>query len=242
LDALLFVLSMVFGKIGKALWSRVGVEPSGNSFNSLVQLESEKGIPRNPFINAGALVTTDCLVAANDEPLESILEFIREKANNQNINYDACVASSEKETGHRNAALINFMKSFGNIENNVEKVLDVYFHQCSIKMSCEDLARASLFLANSGVDPVSQKRILTSSQTKRVNAIMQTCGLYNDSGEFSFRVGLPGKSGVGGGIVAIIPNLLSICIWSPCLNDHGNSLMGMKALELFTTKTGISIF
>ena len=238
----LFVLAMVFGKIGKSLWSRVGVEPSGNSFNSLVQLESENGIPRNPFINAGALVTTDCLVSNTDEPLESILNFIREISDNQSINYDACIANSEKEVGHRNAALVNFMKSFGNIENNVDKVLDVYFHQCSIKMDCEDLARACLYLANSGIDPVNKNRILTSSQAKRVNAMLQTCGLYNDSGEFTFRVGLPGKSGVGGGIVAIIPNLLAICVWSPELNEHGNSLIGMKALELFTTKTGISIF
>ncbi|MEJ2115533.1 MAG: glutaminase [Gammaproteobacteria bacterium] len=238
----LFTLSMVFANIGKALWSRVGVEPSGNSFNSLVQLEAENGIPRNPFINAGALVTTDCLVSNYEEPLESILKFVREIANNPTINYDFCIANSEKKAGYRNAALINFMKSFGNIENNVDKVLDVYFHQCSIKMSCEDLARACLYLANAGIEPITRRRILTSSQTKRVNAIMQTCGLYNDSGEFTFRVGLPGKSGVGGGIVAIIPNLLAICVWSPSLNAHGNSLIGMKVLELFTTKTGISIF
>jgi glutaminase len=237
-----FVLAMVFKEMGEALWSRVGREPSGNAFNSLMLLETENGIPRNPFINAGALVATDCLASRTSDPASEILNFVRRLSNNHSVNFSETVVNSERETGFRNAALVNLMKSFGNIQNNVDQVLEVYFHQCALMMSCTDLARAFLFLANGGINPWNQERVLTSSQAKRVNALMQVCGLYDDSGEFAFTVGLPGKSGVGGGIVAVIPNLLSICVWSPELNQHGTSLIGMKALELFTTKTGISIF
>jgi glutaminase len=237
-----FVLVMVLKEIGDELWQRVGREPSGSAFNSLVQLETEHGIPRNPFINAGALVATDHLVSQSADPLSDILLFVREISNNPQIDFDEAVAASERQSGFRNAALINLMKSFGNINNDVNHVLNVYFHQCALMMNCQDLARAFLFLANAGVNTWNKERILTASQAKRVNALMQVCGLYDDSGEFAFTVGLPGKSGVGGGIVAIIPNLLSICVWSPELNEHGTSLIGMKALELFTTKTGISIF
>ncbi len=237
-----FVLALVFKELDEALWSRVGREPSGNAFNSLMLLETENGIPRNPFINAGALVATDCLVSRSDDPLAEILRFVRGLSNNPGIDFNPTVFASERETGFRNAALVNLMKSFGNIENDVNAVLDVYFHQCALMMNCLDLARAFLFLANGGVNPHNNERILTASQAKRVNALMQVCGLYDDSGEFAFTVGLPGKSGVGGGIVAVIPNRLSICIWSPELNQRGTSLVGMKALELFTTKTGISIF
>lgn len=237
-----FVLAMVFRELGEALWSRVGREPSGNAFNSLMLLETENGIPRNPFINAGALVATDCLVSNSKGPLSEILHFVRGLSNNPNVNFSERVVASERETGFRNAALVNLMKSFGNIRNDVTTVLDVYFHQRALMMNCLDLARGFLFLANGGVNPWGNERALTSSQAKRVNALMQVCGLYDDSGEFAFTVGLPGKSGVGGGIVAVIPNSLSICVWSPELNNHGASLAGMKALELFTTKTGNSIF
>ncbi len=237
-----FVFSMVFRAWGDRLWSRMGREPSGNSFNSLVQLEHENGIPRNPFINAGALVSTDCLLSISKNPLKDILSYVRGLAGNSKISYDSVVANSERETGYRNAALVNFMKSFGNIENDVEAVLNAYFHQCGLMMSCVDLARAFSFLANGGINPLNGEQILTQSQAKRVNAMMQTCGLYNESGEFAFCTGLPGKSGVGGGIVAVVPKMFSICVWSPELNRHGNSLVGMKALELFTTRTGISIF
>lgn len=237
-----FVFAMVFRELGDKLWKRVGREPSGTAFNSLVQLETENGIPRNPFMNAGALVTTDCLLSICADPLADMLSFVRALSNNQDIDYDYEIAESERKTGFRNTALINFMKSFGNISNDVDAVLNAYFHHCGLMMSCVDLARAFLFLANGGINPFSGERLLTSSQTKRLNALMQSCGFYDESGEFAFCVGLPGKSGVGGGIVAVIPRMLSICVWSPELNKSGNSLVGMKALELFTTKTGISIF
>jgi len=237
-----FTLAMVMDRIGDSLWERVGREASGNPFNSLVQLEYEHGRPRNPFINAGALVVTDCIILENHDPLCDLRDFVRNCAGNNTIGYDEQVALSEKETGHRNAALAHFLKSYGNLYNDPERVLDVYYHQCSLSMSCKDLARAFLFLANGGTDPVNGNIICGLRQAKRINALMQTCGLYDEGGEFAFRVGLPGKSGVGGGIVAVMPGELSIAVWSPGLNTAGNSLAGFKALELFTTYTSRSIF
>ncbi|HUU74257.1 MAG TPA: glutaminase [Burkholderiales bacterium] len=237
-----FVLEMVYQQLGRDLWQRVGREPSGSAFNSLVQLEHEQGYPRNPFINAGALVLTDCLVSQVHDPLTAIRDFVRRLSGNDTIDYDYEIAASERATGFRNAALVNFIKSFGNIHNDVDVVLDVYFHQCALMMNCSDLARAFLCLANGGVNPLDGGIVLTPTRAKRVNALMQTCGFYDESGEFAFTVGLPGKSGVGGGIVAVIPKVLSVCVWSPALNAHGNSLVGMRALELFTTKLGVSVF
>ncbi|MBK7871067.1 MAG: glutaminase [Saprospiraceae bacterium] len=237
-----FTLALAFSKVGETLWKRVDIEPSGTPFNSLVQLEYEKGIPRNPFINAGALVVTDELLSQLSNPKSSILSFVRRLSGVDDIYYDYDVARSERETGFLNTALVNFLKSHGNIHNHVDSVLDVYFHQCSIAMSCKELAKAFLFLANHGTIPSSGEQILTVSQAKRLNAVMMTCGFYDQAGEFAFRVGMPGKSGVGGGIVAVIPNELAIAVWSPELNNHGNSLAGVMALELFTTMTGRSIF
>ncbi|WP_324465047.1 glutaminase [Lentimicrobium sp.] len=237
-----FTLAMVMDRMGDALWDRVGREASGNPFNSLVQLEYENGKPRNPFINAGALVVTDCVIFENRDPLIALVDFVRKCSGNQAIDYDREVAGSEKETGHRNAALANFLKSYGNLFNEVDRVLDLYFHQCALSMNCMDLARAFLFLAHGGTDPVSGSVICGPRQAKRINALMQTCGLYDEGGEFAYRVGLPGKSGVGGGIVAVMPGELAVAVWSPGLNSAGNSLAGMKALELFTTYTARSIF
>lgn len=235
-------LSFAFTFLGEKIWERVGVEPSGNAFNSLVQLEYEKGKPRNPFINAGALVIADMLVTQLPSPREDFLDFVRQVSNCASIGFNPKVAQSEKTFGFRNAALVNLLKSYGNLENDVEKVLDFYFHQCSIEMTCKELAQSFLFLANEGIVPFSGKEILTKSQTKRLNAVMLTCGFYDEAGEFSYKVGLPGKSGVGGGIVALHPKNYVVATWSPRLNEKGNSVMGMKSLELLTTKTGMSIF
>ncbi|SLM32413.1 putative glutaminase [Desulfamplus magnetovallimortis] len=224
------------------LWSRVGVEPSGSPFNSLVQLEYEKGIPRNPFINAGALVICDVLVSRLSHPKRDFLEFLRRISGIENISYSPRVAASEKSTGYRNLALISLMKEFGNIENNIETVLDLYFNLCSIEMSCKELSKTFLFLADYGVHPLTKERVVSVSKSKRINAIMQLCGFYDEAGEFSFKVGLPGKSGVGGGIVAIHPGQYSIAVWSPKLNEKGNSYKGMKILEFLTTRTRSSIF
>ncbi len=237
-----YSLGMALIREDNALWKRVGLEPSGNPFNSLIQLEYEKGIPRNPFINAGALVVIDVLLDHLKNPKAEILDFVRLLAGVDDLYYDYGVAASERETGYTNAALVNFMRGHKNINHPIEQILDVYFHQCSMAMSCVELAHSFLFLANNGVMPESGKRIIATNQAKRLNAIMLTCGFYDEAGEFAFRVGLPGKSGVGGGVVAIIPNKLAIAVWSPELNDHGNSVAGIKALELFTTKTGLSVF
>ncbi|MDP3445266.1 MAG: glutaminase [Ignavibacteria bacterium] len=237
-----FTFSLVYSKLGHEIWNRIGKEPSGTAFNSLIQLEHEHGIPRNPFINAGAIVVADILLSLFPDPKKVLLEFICELANDYNIKYNEKVAISEKEYGHRNYALAHFMKSFGNIHHPVEDVLDIYFHQCSIEMSTEKLAKSMLFLANDGIVPHSDKQIITRSQAKRLKAMMLTTGLYNESGEFAFRVGMPAKSGVGGGIIAVIPNVLTIATWSPPLNNMGNSIAGIDAMERLTTYTGQSIF
>jgi glutaminase len=237
-----FATSLVFSVIGDDLWRRVGKEPSGSSFNSLVQLEYENGIPRNPLINAGAIVVADMMIDILANPEKDFLSFLRRLAGDQTIHFDEKVKNSEKNTGFRNVALANFMKSFGNIHNHVDEVLEVYFMMCSVSMSCTQLANAFLFFANHGMIPATNEKILTISQTKRLNALMQTCGFYDEAGEFTFRVGLPGKSGVGGGIVAILPKQYSVAVWSPGLNAKGNSAAGIQLLELLTTKTGTSIF
>lgn len=240
--AKVFALTLAYKIKGEKLWRRVGVEPSGKPFNSLIQLEYDKGIPRNPLINAGAIVICDILQSQLKNPLEALLSFVRARSGNQNINYSQRIAASEKTVGNKNLALINLMKSFGNIENPIDDVMDFYYKLCSIEMNCTELSRTFLYLANYGIDPFSEEKILSKSKSKRINAVMQLCGLYDEAGEFSFRVGLPGKSGVGGGIVAVYPNNYCIAVWSPRLNKKGNSLKGVKFLEKFTTETRSSIF
>lgn len=236
-----FTLTMVYKELGGALWKRMGVEPSGTAFNSLVQLEYENGIPRNPFINAGAIVLADVMLEIYKNPKQEMLDFVS-LLSGTNIRYNTEIVRSEETTGFKNYALANLIKSYGNLNHSVEEVLDLYFHQCAIEMSCAELAKSFLLYANHGVVPYAKKRILSISQTKRVNSIMQTCGFYDEAGEFTYRVGLPGKSGVGGGIVAVYPGKFSIAVWSPRLNEHGNSVMGLKTLESFTDQTGWSIF
>lgn len=239
--AKVFNLALGTQLVGNDLWQRVGMEPSGNPFNSLVQLEYEKGIPRNPFINAGAIVVIDCLLDHLKSPNAEMLNFVRSLRCSA-IEYNEEVVVSEKATGHINIALANYMKGHGNLNHDINEVLDVYTHQCSIEMSCVGLARSFLFLANGGKVPQSNLEVLTPSQTKRINAVMLTCGFYDEAGQFAYRVGLPGKSGVGGGIVAVVPGELAIAVWSPGLNHYGNSLLGMSVLEQFTNLTGQSIF
>lgn len=237
-----FALALTQRKMGDELWDFVGREPSGSPFNSLIQLENEFGKPRNPFINAGAMVVTDKLMALYDDPNEELLSFVRLLAGSDRVNYDEEVAKSEKNTSYRNRALANFMKSFGNINGDINRLIDIYCNQCSLSMNCVELARSFVFLANRGVNPVTGNTILSPSKSKRLNALMLTCGLYDESGNFAYRVGMPGKSGVGGGIVAVIPGKLSIAVWSPKLNEHGNSVIGVETLERFTTDIGESIF
>ena len=235
-------LTLAYHLEGESLWERVDVEPSGNAFNSLQQLEADFGKPRNPFINAGAIVVCDVLVSHLKNPKKDFLAFCREISNNNSINYCEKVALSEKKTGFRNYALCNFIKSFDNIKNNVEDVLDFYFYMCSLEMSCKELSDIFLYLTEDVFINYKNKLVLNKIQTKRINAILLTCGFYDEAGEFAFRVGLPGKSGVGGGIVAVQPNEYCITVWSPKLNKKGNSYKGMLFLEEFTSATTSSIF
>lgn len=238
----LFALTLAFQLVEEDIWLRVGREPSGTPFNSMVQLEAEKGIPRNPFINAGALVVTDILCSRFVQPEMALVQFVRRLANNKTIDYNHRVAQSELATSYRNRALANFIKSFGNLTGNVDEVIDTYCRHCAIEMSCVDLARAVLFLINDGTKPDSGEHFLDASAAKRLSALMLTCGTYDAAGDFAYRVGLPAKSGVGGGIVALVPGQMGICVWSPGLEHSGNSLAGVRALELFTAYTGHSLF
>jgi len=237
-----FALNMALRLIGAPLWDRLGREPSGNPFNSLVQLEYENGVPRNPFINAGALVVIDRLIDVCADPKAAMLDFVREAAGCDDIGFDQEVAASEAAWGYRNRALANFLKGFGNLRHDVDEVLDIYFHHCALAMSCREVARAFVHLANGGISPLTGAAVTKPEHTKQINALMLTCGLYDSVGDFAFRVGILGKSGVGGGIAAVIPGILSICVYSPGLDESGNSLAGTKALEIFTTESAISIF
>ena len=234
-------LALAISKVGTDIWNRLDVEPSGNPFNHLSLLELEKGIPRNPFINSGAIVIADILVSLLENPKTDFLEYVRDITGDANIDYNYKVALSEKQTGFNNYAAANLLKSFNNLNNHVDDVLDFYFHQCSLEMTCAQLTKAFYVFANKG-NCMLQKTRLTKSQAKRINAIMLTCGFYDEAGEFAFDVGLPGKSGVGGGIVALLPNEFIISVWAPGLNERGNSKLGMQALEQFTTLTNQSIF
>ncbi len=239
-----FTLTLALGRMGDRLWRKVGREPSGSRFNSIVQLEFEQGIPRNPFINAGAIAVTDSILSGHKprEALGDILRFLQFVADDSTIIIDEAVAASEQRTGFRNIALANYMKSFGVIENPVDYTLGVYFHHCAIAMSCRQLAMAGRFLAYLGKNPSTGLAVVQPERSRRINAIMLTCGHYDGSGEFAYRVGLPGKSGVGGGILAIAPGRASIAVWSPGLDASGNSHLGRIALEALTHKMGWSIF
>ncbi len=234
--------AMAYKILDEHIWDRVGVEPSGTSFNSLVQLEADRGIPRNPFMNSGAIVIADILISHFNDARTEFLDFVRTLCDNTDVTYSTKIVESEKAAGFRNRALCNFLKSFGNLRNDPLDVLDLYFNICSLEVSCQDLTAMFLFLANNGIKVSTGSQILTTSQNKRINALMQTCGFYDESGEFAFKVGLPGKSGVGGGIIAIHPGKYAIAVWSPRLNKKGNSFKGMRFLEAFTTKSNLSIF
>lgn len=243
-----FSLTMALGKVGAELWNRVGREPSGSAFNSIVQLESEKGIPRNPFINAGAIAVADVILGSGDakETIGDVLRFVRFLAATADgpdnaIVIDREVANSEAVTGHRNAALAHYMRSFGNM-THVDEALSVYFHACSIAMSCRQLAMAGRYLAHNGIHPATGQAVVTPVRARRINALMLTCGHYDGSGEFAFRVGIPGKSGVGGGILAVVPGIASIAAWSPGLNARGNSSLASLALERLSEAMNWSVF
>ena len=243
-----FTLALALqGGRSAGLWSRVLREPSGTSFNSLVQLEAERGIPRNPFINAGALVVTDHLLEETPDAATQLLRFLTEQAGSdapepghQAPFIDEAAAAGELAGSSRNLALAHFLKDFSNLTQPAAVVVENYVRQCSIMMTCVQLARAGLFLANDGQGTTG--RVLSPSEATRIGSIMLTCGMYDAAGEFAYRVGLPGKSGVGGGILVIVPGQCAICVWSPRLDAKGNSLAGTAALADLSDRTGWSVF
>jgi glutaminase len=239
-----FTLGLALGEVKAALWNHVGREPSGSPFNSIVQLEAEKGKPRNPLINAGAMVVCDQLMGRRtpDEAIEQVLGFLRERCGDEGVAIDTNVAMSESQSGALNRSLAYFIHAFGNLGNPPEDVLSVYFRQCAIAMTCRQLALAALYLAFDGVDPRTGDQVMIASRSRRINSLMLTCGHYDNSGDFAFRIGLPGKSGVGGGILTIAPGVGAICVWSPGLNAAGTSLAGAVMLEKLVERTGWSIF
>jgi glutaminase len=238
-----FALTLALGKVGDQLWDRVGREPSGTAFNSIVQLEQEQGVPRNPFINAGAIVVADVNLGGHQPrvAIGEMLRFIRYLTGDDAIAINSDVAASETATGYRNMALANYMRAFGNLRHPVDLVLGLYFHQCAIEMSCRQLALAGRYLMLGGRHP-DGGQVVSPRRARRINALMLTCGHYDASGDFAFRVGIPGKSGVGGGILAIVPGRASIAVWSPGLNASGNSCLGTQALETLAQRTGWSVF
>lgn len=238
----LFALALAYTREGHAVWQRLGKEPSGSAFNSLVQLEYERGVPRNPFINAGALVITDILASRFVDSEIALVQFMRQLTDAKTVDFDFKVADSELSTAHRNFAIAHLIKDFGNMHNPVSRVVRSYCRQCSITVTCEELARAGSFLANHGVIPWSGEQLLDASSAKRINAVMLTCGTYDAAGEFAYRVGLPAKSGVGGGIIAIIPGEAAVAVWSPGLDASHNSALGTYALARLTDLTEQSIF
>ncbi|WP_151703109.1 glutaminase [Nitrincola alkalilacustris] len=238
----IFGLVMAMNRVGDQLWKRVHMEPSGQPFNSIVQLEWEHGIPRNPFINAGAIVVSDILATHYSACKTALVSFVRQLAGCETIYPDHEVYLSEKLHGNRNAALAYLMKSFNNIEAEVQDVLDYYFHQCSLSMTCEQLAVSLSFLANRGVHPHSGQSICTRRDAHRINAILSTSGMYDQSGEFAFTVGLPAKSGVGGSIIAVVPNYGVIVAWSPRLNSFGNSCRAMHMITHLAERLGLSVY
>ena len=236
-----FTLALVVAAEGENIWKRVSREPSGNPFNSLLQLDQEMGRPRNPFINAGALVVTDRLQTLTGDASGALLDLMRRESGRADVRSDPVVAQSELEAGHRTAALAHLLASYDNLENSVPDVIDQYVAQCALSMTCREVALAGLFLARDGVLS-DGTQMLSARQAKRVNAVMLTCGTYDSAGEFAYRVGLPAKSGVGGGILAVIPDRGVACVWSPALGPSGSSAAGLAALDAFTTYSDWTVF
>ncbi|CAN5738125.1 glutaminase [soil metagenome] len=240
-----FSLALALERCGEALWQRVGREPSGDPFNSIVDLERHEGIPRNPFINAGALVVVDMLLGTLDgesEP-EAVVEFVAGLlGEGEAFGINEEVARSDETAGHLNRALASLAKHFGNFENAIDRVMQAYVRQCAIELTCRQLARVGSFLMLEGAGDAARPSDAALRRARRINALMMTCGQYDGSGDFAYRVGLPAKSGVGGGILAIVPNTASVAVWSPGLDGNGNSLLGTLALEMLTDRIDWSVF
>ena len=236
-----FALTLAMRLKDDELWERVGRLPSSNQFNSLIELELEHGKPRNPFLNPGALAVADMLSSRNTQMELAVLALLRDLSGNAALQYDLDVAKGEFACAHRNLAAAHLMKSFGNFRNPVEDVVKAYCAQCAISASSKDLAVAALFLANGGLD-LRLRQVLELRQSQQVCALMMSSGTYEASGETAFSIGLPIKSGVGGGVLAVIPRFGTVCAWSPPLDEKGNSVAGLKAIELLAIEMEKTVF
>jgi len=239
-----FALSLALHHNKSALWNHVGREPAGSPANSIFALELARGKPRNPLTSAGAIVVFDQLIGARsaDEALDELIAFLRERAGDDGVGMDEGLAMSESQAGAFNRSLAHLIAAFGNLTNPVGDVLSLYFRACSIAMNCRQLARSSLYLGFDGLDPTTGDAVTISSRARRINALMLTCGHYDNSGDFAFRVGLPGKSAITGAILAVVPGTGAVCVWAPGLNAAGTSLVGSAALERLVERTGWSLF
>lgn len=226
------------------VFSRVGMEPTGDPFNSMVRLETfTLGKPLNPMINAGAITVSSLIKGINnEEKISRLLSLVRKMSRNEHIGFNEDVYLSEKETGHRNRSMAYFLKDTGVIEGDIEDILEVYFKQCSIEIDCEDLARMGCLIANNGLDPESNEQIIPPRIARIAKTLMVTCGMYDESGEFAVNVGIPAKSGVGGGIMCAVPNRFGIGVYGPALDKKGNSIAGVDALNRLSEELKLSIF
>lgn len=226
------------------VFSKVGMEATGDAFNSIIKLETANPRkPLNPMINAGA-IAIDSLILGKDpeEKFQRLLQFFRRLCGNEDLWYNEKVYSSESVTGHRNRALAYFMKDIGVLEGEVEEVLELYFKQCSIQVDCRDIGMLGAVLACDGISPLTGESLVTRKIARLVKTFMVTCGMYDGSGEFAVRVGIPAKSGVGGGIMAVVPGNMGIGVFGPALDTRGNSIGGIKALEFLSEKLELSIY
>lgn len=240
------ILSLMLSLIdnGESVFEKIGMEPTGDSFNSIVNLEL-KSIhkPFNPMINAGAIATTSMIKGnSTEEKIERILTLAKKLSHNPDIKINENVYLSEKATGYRNRSLAYFMKGYNVIEGEVDDVLDVYFKQCSIDVTCKDIANMGCVLANDGVSTKTGERIVSKQICRIVKTIMSTCGLYDASGEFAVHIGIPAKSGVGGGILAAVPHKMGIGVYGPSLDEKGNSIGGIHILRELSEKLDLNIY
>lgn len=238
-----FVYGMALEDRGRReVMKRVGVEPTGDAFNSIISLDAESKRPHNPMVNAGAIATT-ALVAGNGptERLNRLLEHFSRYIGRR-IMADMSVFMSERTTGHRNRAIAHLMLNFDMIESNVEEILDLYFQQCSLLVTSRDLAVMAATLANRGVNPLTRERAIEEKYVRDVLSVMFTCGLYDYAGEWAYRVGLPAKSGVSGGLLAVVPRRMGIGIYSPPLDHRGNTVRGINVCRDLSEQFGLHVF
>ncbi|HAP44759.1 MAG: glutaminase A [Spirochaetes bacterium GWD1_61_31] len=237
-------LAYVIAERGTAtVFSRVGKEPTGDPFNSIIRLEtSARRKPFNPFINAGAIVVSGLMPGASTgQRIEGFCDFVAALVGAQAVVLDAAVYQSEKTTAARNRAIAWFLKELSLIEGDVEETLDVYFRQCAVLLDAVQLSRIGAILALDGFDPVLQRQMLATGQARLIKSLMITCGLYDGSGEFAFDVGIPAKSGVGGGILATVRDRLGIGVYGPALDERGNSCAGLEALRRLSDRLDLRV-